>query len=69
MENNNTMFIKTDNNIIINEKSIKWVKKMDDCLAVCTKSMGCNKSSLKDTHKICKLNSVESYIRLNKYFE
>lgn len=60
-------YIKTDDNEIINEKCIKWVKKMDDCLKVCTKSSGC-KSTLEDTHKICKINNPESYDKLNKHF-
>ena len=71
MDNNNNknIYIKTDNNTIINEKSIKWIKKMnkkmDDCLAVCTKSNGCY---MKETHLICKINNVDSYNKLNKYF-
>ena len=65
MENNQT-YIKTDNNKIINEKCIKWVQKMGECLDVCTKSNGCY---VRDTHKICKLNNVDSYNKLNKYFE
>lgn len=67
MENNQT-YIKADNNRIINEKSIKWVQKMDECLIVCTKSNGCHVKS-DDTHKICKLNNLDSYNKLNKHFE
>ena len=62
----NPSFLKTDENKIINETCIRWVKKMSDCLAVCTKSNGC--SDL-DTHSICKLNSPYSYNKLNKHFE
>ena len=61
-------YIKTDDNEIINEKCIKWVKKIDDCLNVCTKSSGCNNSKFNDTHKICKINNPESYDKLNKHF-
>jgi hypothetical protein len=64
---NNTSYIKTDNNKIINEKQIRWVKKMNECLEVCIKSDGCIVG--KDTHPICKNYSLESYNRLNKYFE
>ena len=41
---------------------------MDECLAVCTKTVGC---SVEDgsTHKICKINNSDSYQKLNKYFE
>lgn len=61
-------YIKADNNIIINEKYIRWVKKMDDCLEVCSKLNGC---SITDgsTHKICKYNNLDSYNKLNKNFE
>ena len=67
MENNQS-YIKMDNNIIINEKCIKWVKKIDECLEVCIKSTGCYVKSGGDTHKICKINNSDSYNKLNKYF-
>jgi len=44
-------------------------KKMSDCLEVCIKISGCNLYENGDTHKICKLNSHDSYNRLNKHFE
>lgn len=62
-----TQYLKTDNNTIINEKCIKWVKKMGDCLEVCTKSSGCSEKN-GDTHRICKLNNLDSYNKLNKNF-
>lgn len=67
-------YLKTDDNKIINESYIRWVKKMDDCLRVCTKSTGCDiketkKDTGKDTHKICKINNLDSYNKLNKHFE
>jgi hypothetical protein len=68
MENNKTLYLKTDDNKIINKKCITWVKKMSDCLEVCTKSTGCDIAS-GGTHKICKLNNPNSYNKLNKYFE
>jgi hypothetical protein len=68
MENTQT-YIKTDNNKIINEKFIKWVEKMGECLEVCTKSIGCHGKSSGDTHKICKLNNLDNYNKLNKHFE
>ena len=64
---NNTSYIKTDDNKIINEKQIRWVQKLNECLEVCTKSDGCIVG--KNTHPICRLNSLESYNRLNKFFE
>jgi hypothetical protein len=68
MENNNILYLKTDDNKIINEKYILWVKKINDCLEVCLKSTGCNLNN-RDTHKICKLNNIDSYNKLNKHFE
>ena len=64
--NTNTNFIKADNNTIININAIRWIKKMDECLAVCVKSDGCIID--KNTHKICKINNYDSYALLNKYF-
>ena len=63
-----TTFLKADNNIIINETAIRWVKKMGDCLEVCSKPVGCDINS-GDTHKICKMNNLDSYHKLNKFFE
>lgn len=68
MKNNQVSYIKADDNKIINERSIRWVKKMSECLEVCTKSTGCNIEN-GDTHKICKLNSSDTYAYLNKFFE
>ena len=67
MENSPISYIKTDNNKIINENCIKWVKKMSDCLEVCTISTGCIAGT--NTHIICKLNNLDSYNKLNKQFE
>jgi hypothetical protein len=66
MERNN--YIKTDDNKIIKEKSIKWIKKMDECLLVCTKSTGCGANKV-DTHSICKLNNPTIYYLLNQFFK
>jgi hypothetical protein len=67
MEENQNYYIKADNNKIINEKSIKWVKKMGDCLEVCTRSNGCGQRG--DTHLICKFHTPDSYNKLNGLFE
>ena len=56
MENKKVSYIKADDNKLINEKAIIWIKKMDECLEVCTKSTGCNIQN-GDTHKIFKLNN------------
>ena len=69
MENNQVSYIKVDDNKIINEKCIRWVKKMNDCLEICTKSAGCYGGNIRDTHKICKSNNLDSYKKLNVSFE
>jgi hypothetical protein len=68
MNNTQDVFIKADNGKIINTKCIIWVKKMDECLRICTKSTGCSSSS-SSTHKICKINNYDSYMQLNKFFD
>ena len=64
---NTVSFIKTDDNFIINQAAIRWVKKMNECLEVCTKQDGCFLE--KETIKICKANSLDSYNKLNAYFK
>ena len=64
----NNNWCKTDDNKIINKNHIRWVKKMSECLEVCTKSVGCGEGT-SDTHKICRINNLDSYNQLNKYFE
>lgn len=59
-------FLKTDDNRIINEAAIRWVKQMDECLEVCTKSNGCNPQN--GTHRICKNVNPSSYAKLEQYF-
>lgn len=59
-------YIKTDDNKVIQEKHIRWIKKVNDCLNICTKGTGC---ATKDTHQVCKLYTPNSYAKLNKLFE
>jgi hypothetical protein len=66
MDKNKTSYIKADNNTIINEKYIRWIKKIDDCLKVCAKPIGCTNT---DTLDICKIYNPDSYNKLNKHFE
>ena len=63
----NTNFIKADDNTIINAKTILWIKKMNDCLEVCSKINGCRLEH--ETHKICKFHTPDSYNKLNVLFE
>jgi len=59
-------YIKTDDNKVINEHYIRWIKKMNECLEVCTKSNGC--ASGQGTHSVCRTTSSTSYEKLNKLF-
>jgi len=61
-------YIKTDDDTIINENAIKWIRKVNDCLEICTKSLGCHGGDF-DTHKICKINNLDTYNKLNKWFQ
>ena len=56
-------FIRATDNRIINEKAITWVKKMDECLYICTSSNGCGLGS---DHVLCKYKYPENYEKLNK---
>jgi hypothetical protein len=67
MEKKPISYIKADNDMIINEKYIRWIKKINDCLEVCTKSSGC--ISKYGTHQICKFNNPNSYKKLIELFE
>ncbi len=64
---NKTIYINTDDNKVINEKYIRWVKKIGDCMEVCSKSNGCVLKT--GTHTICKMYNLDSYNKLNKLFE
>ena len=64
-------YIATDDNIIINEKYIRWVKKTNECMEICCKMEGCGLVGgfFSGTHKVCKVNSPGSYNKLNKEFK
>jgi len=61
------IYVKADDNKVINLRAIKWVKKINECLGICTKSLGCN-DSINDLHKICKTNNPKSYEKYNEIF-
>ena len=67
MEENQNTFIKADDNRVINQKFIRWIQKIDQCLEICTKHDGCQIGN--GTSRLCKLNNPDSYDKLNKYFE
>jgi hypothetical protein len=60
-------YIKTDDNKVVNENCIRWVKKMNECMQICTKPDGCILQI--STQRVCKSNSPESYNKLNELFE
>jgi len=59
-------YVVTDDQFAINEKHIRWIKKMEDCLRICTKSNGCD---VRMAHTICKDKSPASYEKLNRLFK
>ena len=61
-------YIKMDNNVVINEKCIRWIKKIDECLEVCTNPTRCSKIG-GDIQSICKQTDAESYEKLNRHFK
>ena len=63
---NKQTFIKVDDNTVISENYIRWIKKIDECLKICNKPAGCSDT---DVHKVCKVYNADSYNKLNKYFE
>jgi len=65
-DDNDNSYIKINNNMIINKKCIRWVKKMDECLEICTLLNGCYSDN---SFKLCKINNLESYTELNKHFK
>lgn len=65
-QNNKNKFIKMDENIVLNEDYIRWIRKINDCLEICTKFNGCTSYS---SHKLCKFNNPKEYNKLNQYFE
>jgi hypothetical protein len=67
MENREIVYIKLNDNTIINENCIRWVRKMNECLQICTLSNGCKMKCHTDT--ICKKDNLNSYNKLNKHFE
>ena len=60
-------YIKTDDNKVVNENCIRWVKKMNECMQICTKPDGCILQI--STQRVCKSKSPEGYNKLNELFE
>lgn len=59
-------YIKIGDRKIINEQAITWVRKMDECLYICSSTSGC----LAADHVICKYKYPEVYNALDdKWFK
>ena len=52
-------FLSIDDSILINERCVRWVKKMDECMYVCDKLYGCK--DIYETYKICKETNPMNY--------
>jgi hypothetical protein len=70
MSNNSdtSQFIKLNDNTIINENYIQWMKKIGDCIYMCNKVYGCDEATLYGAHRICKTENLKTYSKIEKYF-
>ena len=60
-------FVKASDNTLISVKHIRWVKKIDRCLEICSKPHGCIIGQ--DTHQVCQYNNPDAYAWLGQYFQ
>ena len=68
IDNKQHTFLKAHGNKVLNERHIRWIQKIGECMEVCTRSDGCN-VNLNSTTRVCKEYNPASYEKLNKYFE
>ena len=68
MEENPKYFNLADN-VIIKEAAIRWVKQLDECLYVCSRSDGCGMNYYGGALKVCKKTDKQNYDILNNYLE
>ena len=63
----NNELIRFHDGLVLNKKYIRWIKKVHDCMYICTKSDGCNNLS---SHVICSSNEEhkKDFERLNVMF-
>ena len=59
----NPTYIKVTNDKLINQQSITWIRRIEECIYICAKSDGCDLE--KSTHKI---DNPSGYNRVNKLF-
>ena len=60
------IFIQVNEHTIINESTIRWIKQMNECMYICTKSEGC--ITYLDTHSVCKNIKPILYNKLKQKF-
>jgi len=65
MKTKQVSYIKTDDNKLINEACIRWVKKINECLEICTRADGC---AITQTHRLCNFNNPDSYAYFQSKF-
>lgn len=68
--NNNSKvhYVKVNDNMIINENHIRWIKRMKECLEICTRANECSIQH-GETYRICKADNYENYMKLSKYLD
>ena len=67
----NNDFVRLEKNIVLRESAIRWMKQMEECIYICSKSNGCHidESFQNTTHRVCKSTNPTSYNRLLRHFE
>jgi hypothetical protein len=58
-------YIAVDDGRLLNEDHIIWIRKVEECMRLCAKPVGC---SPLETHSVCKAVQPRSYDRLSKLF-
>ena len=66
MSSNKVSYIKINDDTILNESCIRWIKKVDECLEICAKPVGCSVGI--NTHKVCNQGNPDTYLKLNNNF-
>jgi len=60
MEKNNLQdLIKIEDGLILNIRNIRWIKKIHDCMYICTKDNGFNLST---SHVICNTSEKQAKV-------
>ncbi len=60
-------YIRTDNGTLIHERAILWMRRVEECIHLCSRTVGCSEHPVQgNTHRICKDFSPETYNRLKR---